>query len=89
MVGRGVRGSLDGGTSRGVGTHHSRVGGGVNVGFNESSTATSGQDTALCGHQAARQYAILPPFLSFSSSLLLPRDGLHSVVCGSSSDYVL
>lgn len=84
MVGRGVRGSLDGGTSQGVGTHQSRAGGGVNVGFNESSTATSGQDTALCGHQAARQYAILPPFHSFSSSLLLPRDGLHSVLCGSS-----
>lgn len=66
MVGRGVRGSLDGGTSRGVGTHHSRVGGGVNVEFNESSTATSGQATALCGHQTARQYAILPPFLSLS-----------------------
>lgn len=84
MVGRGVRGSLDGRTSWGVGTHHSRVGGGVNVEFNESSTATSGQDTALCGHQTARQYAILPPFHSFFSSLLLPRDGHHSVLCSSS-----
>lgn len=51
-----------------VGTCHSRAGG-VDEEFNESSTATSGQDAALCGHQTARQYTILPPFQSFSGPL--------------------
>lgn len=55
-----------------VGTCHSRAGG-VNVEFNESSTATSGQDVALCGHQTARQYTILPPFQAFSLPLLWPH----------------
>lgn len=84
MVERGVRGPSDGGTSRAVEAHQSRVGGGVNVDVNESSTATSGQDAALWGHQTARQYAVLPPFRPLPSSLLLPRDGLHSPLCGSS-----
>lgn len=62
-----IGGALERGMTRAVGTCHSRAGG-VNVEFNESSTATSGQEAALCGHQTARQYTILPPFHSLCLS---------------------
>lgn len=55
-----------------AGTCHSRAGG-VNVEANESSTATSGQDGAVCGHQTARQYTILPPFQPFFLHCSRPR----------------
>lgn len=72
-----IGGALERGMTRAVGTCHSRAGG-VNVEFNESSTATSGQEAALCGHQTARQYTILPPFHSFSLPILLPHGLFHS-----------
>lgn len=72
-----ICGALERGVTLAVGTCHSRAGG-VNVELNESSTATSGQDAALCGHQTARQYTILPPFQSFSVPLLLPHGLFHS-----------
>lgn len=80
-----ICGALERGMTLAVGTCHSRAGG-VNVEPNESSTATSGQDAALCGHQTARQYSILPPFQSFffeslvASFLPSKRQSIFSVV---------
>lgn len=53
-----------------AGTCHSRAVG-VDDEFNESSTATSGQDAALCGHQTARQYSFQPPFQTVFGGLSL------------------
>lgn len=72
-----ICGALERGMTPAVGTCHSRAGG-VNVELNESSTATSGQDAALCGHQTARQYTILPPFQAFSLPLSWPPGLFHS-----------
>lgn len=51
-------GALEGGMTLAVETCHSRAVG-VNMELNESSTATSGQDAALCGHQTASTNSIL------------------------------
>lgn len=52
---------------------------GVDKEFNESSTATSGQDAALCGHQTARQYSFQPPFqTSFRGLSLINSAGEES-----------
>lgn len=67
-----ICGALERGMILAVGTCHSRAVG-VNVELNESSTATSGQDEALCRHQTARQYTILPSFQSFSLHLSWPN----------------
>lgn len=91
-VGRSVLLALENRMTLAVGTCHSRAGG-VNVEFNESSTATSGQDVALCGHQTARQYTILPPFQSFSLPLLWPHSLFGSlrnmVLCSLCSSWTL
>lgn len=63
-----ICGALERGMPLAAGPCHSRAGG-VNVELNESSTATSGQEAALCGHQTDRQYNILPPFQAFSLRL--------------------
>lgn len=50
----------------------------MNVELNESFTATSRQDAALCGHQTSRQYTIQPPFRFFFSPLSRPHGLCHS-----------
>lgn len=83
-----ICGALERGMTLAVGTCHSRAGG-VNVGLNESSTATSGQDAALYGHQTARQYTILPPFQSFSLPLSSYGCSLRATIsCSSSFDLI-
>lgn len=76
-----ICGALGSGMKQAVGTCHSRAGG-VNVEFNESSTATSGQDAALCGYKAAKQYTILPPFHSLFLCLSLSLHLLAFILKG-------